>query len=244
MKQVLACVFIITCLASCKKELEGGRTSFADNFEDTAFTRKEWRKVSTVDGNEQFSDTFAQAGNHGFYFYAVPSGDEVSKSSRHHQDLNFNEGDLVRFSAWYYVDADDLANLFICDLEESAYISSSPGMRLMIDYRGQLLLERNKMEMRTVQQIPGAERTFPKRQWVRIEFECKLTRKKKGYVKVWQDGALIIDVQNTRTLAKDFIYATQGTVGIMNSIEVGITANWRTAHTRLWIDEVEIRKIN
>ncbi|MFM7769012.1 MAG: hypothetical protein ACKO8Q_00460 [Bacteroidota bacterium] len=72
--------------------------------------------------------------------------------------------------------------------------------------------------------------------------EIQLSRKNKGVVRLWQNGQLIIEKHEVRTLPKDFLYFQQGTKGMYSSCEIGITANSKDNDASVWVDEIRFEK--
>lgn len=167
--------------------------------------------------------------------------DGASKSSLAKQKMAFWKGETVRLSAWYYIEGTQNLNwLFLMDLEEQTPIGAGPGMRLaLVD--NQLRIEHKFNEKDIKQQNPIS---FPRNEWVKIVWEIKLERKKKGTVKLWQNGQLIIDSKEHNTLPKDLLYFQQGTKGMYSSCEIGITANSSDNPTRLWVDDITFQKVD
>jgi hypothetical protein len=95
-----------------------------------------------------------------------------------------------------------------------------------------------------VYQTDGQEVQLPRNQWFNLTMEVKLSQKKKGYVRVWQDGVQILSSDNRKTLPKDFLYSQQGTKGMYQSIEFGITANTKSSDMILYLDDILVQKIN
>ena len=90
-------------------------------------------------------------------------------------------------------------------MEEQAFIGAGPGMRLaLVD--NQLRVE-YKFNEKDIVQTSGQEIDFPRNQWVELIWEVKLSQKNNGTVKLWQNGQLIIDGNNKRTLPKDVLYS-------------------------------------
>lgn len=85
---------------------------------------------------------------------------------------------------------------------------------------------------------------MPRNQWVNITMEVKLSQKKNGYVKIWQDNQLIIEGYDRKTLPKDFLYSQQGTKGMYQSIEFGVTANSSSTDVIMYMDDIEVKKVN
>jgi hypothetical protein len=158
--------------------------------------------------------------------------------------MAFYEGDVVRISAWYYIEGTEPADwLFLFDFEEQAAIGAGPGIRLATTEANGMVVE-HKFYEDDIYQTPGQDVLIPRNQWFNLTMEVKLSQKKKGTVKVWQDNQLIIDKSETKTLPKDFLYSQQGTKGMYTSIEFGITANTKDRDMVLYMDDILVEKIN
>lgn len=167
----------------------------------------------------------------------------LSKCSIAKQKMAFWEGETVRLRAWYYIEGNaPLEWLFLMDLEEQTAIGAGPGMRLAL-VNNKLRVE-YKFYEKDITQNTGTELELPRNQWVELVWEVKLSRKKKGTVKLWQNGQLIIDSKNNVTLPKDILYSQQGTKGMYSSCEIGITANSSADDVVLFVDDVLFEKVN
>jgi len=197
----------------------------------------------TREGNAIAVDSsFAHSGNKSLLFTAAKSDNEgASKTSLAKQNMAFWKGETVRISAWYYLEGNQKLDwIFLLDLEEQTAIGAGPGMRLaLVD--NQLRVE-HKFNEKDITQTTAID--FPRDEWVEIVWEVKLNRKKKGTVKLWQNGELIIDSKENNTLPKDLLYFQQGTKGMYSSCEIGITANSSDNAARLWIDDIKFEKVD
>lgn len=157
--------------------------------------------------------------------------------------MAFWEGETVRFTGWYFIEDDNKLDwLFLCDLEEQTAIGVGPGMRLTL-VNNQLRVE-YKFNEKDIEQTINQPLDFPRNQWVELIWEVKLSKKKKGTVKLWQNGRQIINSIKNTTLPKDILYSQQGTKGMYSQFEVGITSNSRENTVTLWVDDVKIEKVN
>ena len=148
----------------------------------------------------------------------------------------------MRLSGWYFIEGTNALDwLFLFDLEEQTAIGAGPGMRLALVNK-QLLVEYKFYESSILQPI-GQEIDFPRNEWVEIVWEVKLSQKNEGTVKLWQNGILIIDTKNNRTLPKDLLYSQQGTKGMYSSVEIGITANSKDNDLTIWVDDILFKKV-
>ncbi|MDD3741624.1 MAG: heparin lyase I family protein [Bacteroidales bacterium] len=255
MKKVILCFFIITLVfTSCDKEKYfDGPDFFSDDFENYNF------EDDLIDGENVFWSFFQltyqdnyvsvdsvifHSGNRSIKTYAISPDEDaiVSKASINKHKMAFWEGEIVQISAWYYIQGNDTADwLFILDIEEQASIGAGPGMRLVV-VNNKLRVEHKYLNPDIMQQ-EGNEIDFPRNQWVNIVFELKLSQKDEGYVKLWQDGVLIINQDNWQTLPVDILYFQQGTKGMYTSIEFGNTANSTEYPMLVYVDDVEIKVI-
>lgn len=258
MKYFQLIFFILLCIfTSCnKKKYFDGANSYSDSFETITTTddlfksdKTAWTYTEvTVSGNYYAIDTLNKhSGKKCLKFFANKStSNVVSKCDIAKGNMAFWDGDVVKLSAWYYIEGSASANwIFLFDFEEDVPVGAGPGMRIAIadDY---LLLEHKYPTngSKTIEQNNGAKISFPRNQWVNIELEVKLSQKDKGYVCVWQNGQLIITKDDWQTLPKDVLYFIQGTKGMYNSIQFGITANTKDNDMTLYLDDIDIKKIN
>ncbi|GAB5418137.1 MAG: hypothetical protein Crog4KO_32170 [Crocinitomicaceae bacterium] len=239
----------ILLLFSCnKKEFFDGPNSYADGFENYQdveeliegddvywsffqFTREE--NTISIDTN------IVHSGNQSLRFYgAAGESSNTSKCSLNKQKMAFWEGETVVVDFWCYLEGnEDIDWLFIFDLEEGVPVGAGPGMRLAI-VDNKILLE-HKYPKPNVEQ-EGAGVLFPRNQWVNIRFETKLHRKDKGHVRVYQDNLEVLRIDDHQTLPKDILYANQGTKGMYNKIEFGITANSDDNTHVMYVDDVDV----
>lgn len=243
-------ISIVLVLVSCRKHgRDDWPNSYVDDFEEydsiAAIINGDNQNWSffqkTFDGNEiSIDSTITHSGSRSIKSVAVAGFDgDASKSSINKQFMAFWEGETVMIDFWVYLVGTESAEwMFIFDLEEKVPIGAGPGMRLaLVD--DAITLE-HKYPNPNVYQDESTLVKFPRDQWVNINFEAKLSRKKKGYVKVRQDGQLIIDQDKWRTLPKDILYFNQGTRGGYSQIEFGITANSKDNDHVMYVDDVSV----
>lgn len=252
--RILVLVVILSGAEGCNKEKWfDGPNYMSEDFEsyahvDSMFSNDDVRwsyNQNTVSGNYIAFDTnVVHSGNRSLKFFGYASTEDVvSKNSIVKQQMAFYEGDVVRISAWYYIEGTaNLDWLFFFDFEEQAAIGAGPGMRLANSERG--IVVEHKFLNDDVYQDEGQEIFLPRNQWFNLTMEVKLSQKKQGYVRVWQDNVQIISATNRKTLPKDFLYSQQGTKGMYQSIEFGITANTRNSNVTLYMDDIRVEKIN
>lgn len=245
-----ALVVILSIAEGCNKEKWfDGPNSMSEDFEsyahvDSMFSDDDTRwsfHQNTVSGNYIAFDTATvHGGNRSLKFFAHASPpDGASKCSIVKQNMAFYEGDVVKISAWYYIEGTANADwLFLFDFEEQAAIGAGPGMRLANSETG-ITLE-HKFFNDDVYQTAGQEIAMPRNQWFNLTMEVKLSQKKKGYIRVWQDNVLILSSDNRKTLPKDFLYSQQGTKGMYQSIEFGITANTKETEMIVYLDDLSV----
>ena len=248
MKSILLLIIVSIALTGCKKKLFDGPDNFSDGFEGYSDAEElidgnneRWSFFQlTLDANEISIDTsIVHSGSASIRFSGGASTDEIlSKCSINKQFMAFWEGETVTINFWCYLaDTAQIDWLFIFDLEEKVPVGAGPGMRLAI-VNNQLLLEHKYNNPNVAQTGQGID--FPRNQWVHVKFETLLSRKKKGTVRVWQDDVLVLDVKEWKTLPKDVLYVQQGTKGMYNQIEFGLTANADDDSHVMYIDDVSV----
>ncbi len=253
MKTGLLMILVVVLFACNKKKYFDGPNFYQDDFE-TYFSLNDlllpddelwsFTQLTRSGNNITVDSTIAHSGTKSLKFTADKSdSDGASKCSIAKQNMAFWEGETLRMSGWYFIDGNgSLEWLFIMDMEEQTPVGAGPGMRLaLVDNK--LRIE-HKFNEKDVLQPVGQEIDFPRNQWVEVIWEVKLSRKKKGTIRLWQDGQLIIDAKNEKTLPKDFLYFQQGTKGMYSSCEIGITANSKDNDLTIWVDDVKFEKVD
>lgn len=256
MKYLPVIIVLIALIMGCSKEkYNNGSTYFEDNFEpylsltdlltpnDQLWTNTE---ITSTENILTIDTTLVHSGNKSLKFFAKKSTEGyISKCSISKRHLTFKNKETVKITAWYYIEGTESAEyLFLVDLEEQTAIGAHPGMRLSLS-NNQLFVEYKFFDVKdNIFQPMENEVDFPRNQWVELIWEMNLSKKNKGYVKLWQNGQLIIDKKNIRTLPKDVLYFTQGTKGMYSSIEYGITANTIENDITVFIDDIKIEKTN
>lgn len=253
MKQsIIACLILILFSTSCfREELLEGKTSLQENFEAISSYEEliegndpNWTFFQLTEGENaiRIDTTKAAEGKQCLKFFATASQNGASKCDIANNNMLFKEGETFRFSAQYYLEGkEDLSDIFLFDLEEGTAIGAGPGMRLAIDNKeGYLKIERKKMLESDIRQASGNEITFPRDQWVLVVIEIELSQKKEGTIRVYQDNVLVIEANNIRTLPIDKLNIIQGSKGIYNSVQVGITANSPENNATLYVDDIDI----
>lgn len=255
MRKYIFIAALAAFVISCKKEKWfDGPNFLQEDFEsyptvDSMFSVHDlfWSYSQiTVDANYLSLDTtIVHDGNQSLRFFAqASSADVVSKCSIVKQHMAFYDGDIVRISAWYYIEgAAPVDWLFLFDFEEQAAIGAGPGIRIANTEQTGLTLE-HKYYAPDIYQEESNHISLPRDQWVNIVMEVKLSQKKKGYVRIWQDNVLVITGDNQQTLPKDALYFQQGTKGMYQAVEFGITANTKDRDLVLYMDDILVEKIN
>ena len=251
MKQFFYILILLLTISCNKDKYYDGPNFLADDFEavnspeDLTDEDGNWKYYQTSNSQNTISiDTMnPHSGNQCLKFTALPSTDEASKSDIANNKLAFDEGKTFYGSTWFYLEGNQsLDYIFLFDIEESVSIGAGPGVRVALrfeDEQAYIVLERNKLVAeQTLVQSQQSQVPFPRDQWVHFEIELLLKRNKKGAVKIWQDDLLLIEESNVRTMPKDKILFIQGSKGIYNSIQVGITANSSENNAVLYVDDV------
>jgi hypothetical protein len=149
---------------------------------------------------------------------------QTAKASIDRELMHFIRGDTAHVSLWARV-VEGLPYGLI-DLE-STFFPEADGIRLLIE-AGQLEVELKSLErprFRMTTPVP-----FPTGAWVHVELEVTFQPDSTGHVRVWQDGALVIDAAGQTLPLPNTI---------INSLELGITAN-SAPRTVLDIDSLAV----
>jgi hypothetical protein len=253
MRSLLAAFICIILLGSCNKEKYfDGPDFYQDDFEMYSALSDlllpddllwSFTQLTMDDNRISVDTTHFYSGSKSLKFVAKRSdGNVLSKCSIAKQNMAFWEGETVRVSVWYFIEGTDaLEWLFLMDMEEQTAIGAGPGMRLAL-VNNELRVE-YKFNENDITQTSGQTVSFPRNEWVELVWEVQLSQKNEGTVKLWQNGQLIIDSKNNRTLPQDVLYFQQGTKAMYSSIEIGITANSSTSDLTLWADDVRFERV-
>lgn len=253
MKLIILIVLTTIVLGCNKKKFFNGPNSYSDGFENYSVIE------DIIDGNNVLWSFFQKSysentitidtsiyhsGGSSVRSFAIAPNDNngTSKASINKQFMAFWKGETVQVDFWIYLEGNNQIDwLFIFDIEEQTAIGAGPGMRLAI-VEDKILLEHKFPNPNVLQNGTGV--VFPRDQWVNIRFETKLSQKKKGWVKVYQDGVLIIDQDKWKTLPKDLLYSVQGTKGMYSQIEFGATANSDNNDVVVYVDDIDVKVID
>ncbi|MFT5859386.1 MAG: hypothetical protein ACI865_001487 [Flavobacteriaceae bacterium] len=251
--RVATFILSLLILSACnKKKFFDGPNSYVDDFESytsfdelTAGDDLNWsftqitREANTI----VLSTEQAHSGTNSIKFNADSGADgDASKASLVKQKMAFYDGETVRASIWYYIEGTQTLDwLFLLDIEEQTAIGAGPGMRVAnIGSANNAIVEFKYPEPVIYQETSS----LPRDQWFELTLETKLSQKKKGWVKLYQDGQLILEKKAIKTLPKDILYQNQGTKGMYTSIEIGITANSRDNASVVYADDFSIKVID
>lgn len=253
MKKELFIFFFIVFLISCNKDAsEGSIKHFTDDFENYADTAavtgaspNQWTEFNineiNVSGNPVSIDTsIVHSGNKSIRFECIqsdPEKTEVCKCNLNKGGLDFRQGETMHYSAWYYIEHPDSSygTFFVWDLGQ--IIKGSAEIRVMA-WEENLELERNKISLPNLFQEQPAV-LFPVNRWTHLEMDVKLSQYRKGSVKMWLDGQLLIDKDKIITMPKDRANLGWGSKAYYERVQVGITAKSGTEKLVMYVDDVE-----
>lgn len=161
---------------------------------------------------------------------AVPPTPEIvtSKASLESDILHFVRGDDVWFSGYFYVA--EGKPLTLMDLE-STWLKEAPGPRLMLGPDGALRVELKWTDKPTYVQAVGEELLFPLGQWVYVKVHYVLSESEDGTIELWQDGSQLLSVKGRTLPLPDTI---------LNSLEIGISANNNAEDAVVYVDDIWI----
>lgn len=249
MRGFIAVVTVLIISGCITSPWEDGRRAIQEDFENVqsledllASDNWTFTQQQPAENTILIDSTFAFAGNHSAHFSVNQPEKAIHKCDIANNKMTFYEGETVNFSAWFFLAATDtVGTIFLYDLEEGTPIGATPGVRIYLNENGEVVFDRSKMNKSSIYQDNPIK--FPLNQWVKLDVNLELHRKKKGSVEIRQNNQIIIQANDIRTMPTDFLYATQGTKGIYNSVEVGITATQKTGAVDLWVDEVSLEVI-
>lgn len=251
MRSLIILAITICCISCNKKKIFDGPSAYSDGFEDydssyqmIEIENKYWSffQLTKEPNKLSIDSSISHSGSKSIRCYAEKSDDIVSKCSFSKQKMAFWEGETLISEAWYYIQGEQsLEYLFLMDLEEQTAIGAGPGMRLAL-VNNLIRINHKYLDPELIQPT-DSKRFFARNKWVKLRFEAKLSKKKDGWVKVYQNDTLIIHQENWNTLPHDILYFTQGTKGMYSSVEFGITANSHDNNVTLYVDDIKVTKL-
>jgi hypothetical protein len=186
-----------------------------------------------LDNRIETSTDFAHSGKRSLKCTSLPPsrGMVTAKASLTTSLLHFVKGDDIWYSAWFLVPDEESKPFTLTDLE-STWLKEHPGMRIMLDPPGHLMLELKWGVKPKYRQPQGQEVRFPVGRWVQVEMHLRLSEKDDGIIELWQDGVQIVGA-NGQTLP------LAGT--IYDDLEVGISAHsFGPGAATLYVDDMTI----
>lgn len=243
---------------------ETNSTEFSDLFPND---NSRWTTVQLISPNRttnilELSSVIASEGNQSLAIQSKQSNEILSKADIEKGGFNAFEGDKVSIQADFYIDSDaNLENLFLLDLECCSCWDPSvdadpsvdgdnkcPGVRLMLsggnDY---LAIERGKIAGLTLSQ---STTKFPRRAWVTVRWELKLSPDDNGSNKLFINGNQILSENGMNMpnasifrdvfAENDIDFELQEPISY-ERIQIGATANPDSEDLLLYIDNFFIR---
>lgn len=219
--------------------------TFSDGFEDASSTDdlfprdgRRWSQIQCESGDRparnrvELTSEQVRSGARALKLVAAPyDGRTASKADIVRKGLHFVKGDDVWFTGWFYlVGADDVANVFLWDLEADRK-RNAPGRRLFLQSGGLIASDLGKWHSgEKFRQPRGRGTPFPTDKWVRLKVRLHLSDGSDGQLQVWQDDKEVLNARGQTLPTAKAIY---------NRLQVGITANGNTTHARtLYLDDV------
>lgn len=183
-----------------------------------------------LDNRLSLDERIVHSGKRSLKCTSVAASKEMvcAKSSLQTEFIHFKKGDDLWYSAWYYVEEGMPQTLV--DIE-TTWIEGHPGPRIFIDETGCAYVELKWADKPKYRQPRDRRVKIPQKQWVRFKAHFKLSEAADGIIEVWQDGVKIVDARG-RTLPMANT--------ILNSLEVGISANGHGHGTTLYVDDVSV----
>lgn len=198
--------------------------------------------MSVVSGSNSIGldSSRSVSGSRSVRMEAPPSGAKVSKAAIAKQGVDFRPGDRITAQFRLFLEDNGSAeNLFLMDFE-SMEISGYPGRRLAVSSAQELFFESKNAggafgSGSNFRQDPTSRAPLIKGRWVAIRLELDLSREDQGGVRIWQDGALVLE-------ARGRTFPTEPEITRYDWVEFGITANSSPGSQRLWLDDVSLSR--
>jgi hypothetical protein len=181
-----------------------------------------------LDNRIEVESRVVHSGKRSLKFSCAPASADMvcAKASIQSELIHFKRGDDLWYAAWYYME-EGLPQTLV-DFE-TTWIDEHPGPRLFIAEDGTAHVELKWATKPTYRQRRPTAVQVPRRQWVRFRIHLKLMEDSQGVIEVWQDGRKIIDATGQTLPLRD---------SILNSLEVGISANGHGQAATMYVDDV------
>src|SRR4051794_23923800 len=186
-----------------------------------------------LDNRVETSTEFAHSGKQSLKCTPAPPsrGMTTAKASLTSSLIHFIKGDDLWYSAWFLVPDERSRPLTLTDFE-STWLKEHPGMRIMLDPPGHLMLELKWAGKPKYRQAKGREVRLPVGRWVEVRLHLRLTDRADGVIELWQDGVKVVDDRGQTLPLAGTIY---------DDLEVGIGAHSFGPDTAvLYVDDVVI----
>jgi len=193
-------------------------------------------------------------GNKSLKIVALPSDEILSKADIEKFGFNAPIGSTIKIEADFYINTNqDLTDLFLLDLECCSCWDSTvpnnkcPGVRLKIGGDNEYLsIERGKIVNSTIGQ---SEISFPKFEWVNVEWEMELSQENTGRNKLSINGIEVIssegiNMPNAELFKEEFASAgldfTLPEDVFYERVQIGATANPTPNTIEMYIDNFKL----
>lgn len=217
-----------------------------------------WSNLQQVDpagGMNEISleNTIVSEGNNSLKIYAHVSDSILSKADIEKGGFNAPERSTVKIAADFFIaTTDSIENLLLIDLEccscwdPSVADNQCPGVSLMMKENDHLSIERGKILGSSIVQTDYA---FPRNQWVRVEWESRLSQNDDGFNKLTIDGVEVISENGMNMPNAEQFEAEFAESGIdfelqeplfYERFQIGATANASPSSVELYVYDVRL----
>jgi hypothetical protein len=186
-----------------------------------------------LDNRIETSTEFARSGKRSLKCTSAPPsrGMTTAKASLTSSLMHFVKGDDLWYSAWFLV-PDERSQPFTLTDFESTWLKEHPGMRIMLDPPGHLMLKLKWAGKPKYRQAKGRKVCFPVGRWVEVRSHLRLSDQPDGVVELWQDGVKVVDARGQTLPLAGTVY---------DDLEVGISAHSFGPNTAiLYVDDVTV----
>jgi hypothetical protein len=186
-----------------------------------------------LDNRVETTTEFAHSGKQALKCTSVPPSRRMTtaKASLTSSLMHFVKDDDLWYSAWFLVPDDRSPPFTLTDIE-STWLKEHPGMRIMLEPPGYLMLELKWAGKPKYRQVKGREVRFPVGKWVEVQLHLRLSDQPNGLIELWQDGVKIVDARGQTLPLASTIY---------NDLEVGVSAHsFGPGTATLYVDDLRI----
>ncbi len=166
----------------------------------------------------------------------------ISTSSLISNDnLFLRDQSIFSINCWIFIPSySGNTELEILRLEDAQTEDKRSSVSFYLDADGALALDRSEMGLSDLLQPQAQKTAVPTDQWVHLDIAYLAESRSRGYVKVWQDDALVLEALSTETLPKVSFHLSDSGNNYFSRVSFGILSNASGTGAIIFWDDLRI----